>query len=81
MNERKGILKEKDRVPFSKKCFVNSAITLNILMMISITNMDKSFKHTEGLSKLKKFNIWLGSSLTSLLLLKALLVVSGYEEY
>ena len=47
-------------------------------MMISITNMDKPFKHTEGLSKLKKFNIWLGSSLTSLLLLKPLLVVSGY---
>lgn len=78
MNERKGILKKKDRVSFFKKCFVNSTITLNILMMISITNMDKPFKHTEGLSKLKKFNIWLGSSLTSLLLLKPLLVVSGY---
>ena len=59
LNERKEILKKKDRVSFFKKCFVNSTITLNILMMISITNMDKPFKHNEGLSKLKKINIWL----------------------
>ena len=51
LNERKEILKKKDRVSFFKKCFVNSTIMLNILMMISITNMDKTFEHIESLSK------------------------------